>query len=160
MLFLLIISCIAYSIKWRDWEIPVFHHPTMRKSRPGSLNQVGFFSYSIERPPVVEYFAILIALLWQATILADHVICLPFQILLTIAGLHVLNMQSRMEQGCQFLVVPHNIPYVRRIPAVLEEEQKMIHMPDALQTPVLASRSAPTTGLRFSGFHYLVDPLV
>ena len=44
-----------------------------------------FSSYSIERPPVFENFAVLIALL--------------FEIPLTIAGLHELNVQPRMEQG-------------------------------------------------------------
>ena len=56
----------------------------------------------------------------------------------------------------------HYIGGTEILPAPLDavEEQKMIHMPDALQVPVLASRLAPTTGFRFSGFQDLGDPLV
>ena len=50
----------------------------------------------------------------------------PLQILLPVAGLHILNVQTRVKQGRYSLIVPYYITHIRRVTAVLNEKQKVI----------------------------------
>ena len=72
----------------------------------------------------------------------------------------MLNVQSGVKQGRYSLIVPHDIAYIRRIPAVPNEKQETIRMPDVLQTAVLAAGTTTAAILRLSRFQDLGDSIV
>lgn len=111
------------------------------------------WDFLIQHPPVVEYPAVAIPLLWERRIRPHLFATHPLQPALTLAVFGILDVIACVQEGFA-LKIPVHIASVRCIPRKLDDGQPAIRFLLPFSAAVLPSGSTPAT--RFF-FRFLQD---